>query len=170
MIERFEKKRHKARHCKSSVKQDLQSIDIWMANNHIQNRDFSVLSLTIDNSILKDISSYEYAVEGRSFSQGWERRYQTDLALYGDSFLENYKDILKVYVDKGHKIPLGKISAAMLQCCLNNLSNSFQISSQFIVRLKSSKLYQRWLVKIKITQKQILIMMMLLRMEMYLDH
>ncbi len=86
-----------------------------MTNHHIQSGDFSVLSSTKDNPILEHSSSYDYKTEGKSFIQGWERRCQTDSTLYGDSFLENYKDLLKHFFEEGNKNSSVKMNAAMMQ-------------------------------------------------------
>ena len=74
-----------------------------MANNHIQSGDFSVLSSTLDYPILQNSSSYKYSIEGKGFNQGWRRRCQTDSMLYGESFIETYKDMLKGYFEDGNK-------------------------------------------------------------------
>ena len=141
LTEMFGKKRHRSKHSNSIRKQDLQSMALRMANNHIQSGDFSVLSSTVDNPILQKSSSYEYSIEGKGFNQGWGRRCQTDTTLYGESFIDNYKDILKGYFEDGNKNSSVKMNAAMMRDQLKQqFPNRFSIPGETEIKKFISKL------------------------------
>ena len=159
LTERFGKKRHKSRHYNSTRKQGLQSMALRMANNHIQSEDFSVLPSTIDYPILEKSSSYEYSIEGKGFNQWWGRRCQTDSTLYGESFIETYKDILKGYLEDGNRNSSVKMNAAMMQDQLKQkFPNMFSIPYETEIKKFISKLVSQ---NKKNTKKKIQMMMTL---------
>ena len=123
------------------MKKDLKSIALRMANHHIQSGDFSVLSSTIDNPILQHSASYNYTSEDKSFDQGWGRRCQTDSTLYGESFLDEYKGILKGFFDEGNKNSSVKMNAAMMREQLKQqFPNKFSIPGETEIKKYISQL------------------------------
>ena len=86
-------------------REDVRAKAIHMANSHIQNGDLQVLKSTQDNPILECSSSHIVDMENFDFTQGWGRRTTRDssVSMYGEKYLEIYKQILIGFFNEGKK-------------------------------------------------------------------
>jgi len=100
-------------------RQDSRSKAIRMANHHIQNGDLSVLSSTKDNPILDHSSSFNLDDETLSkFNEGWGRRANSkneSSSIYGQTYIEEYKEKLGEFFQQGNKDSSQKMNAAMMR-------------------------------------------------------
>ena len=129
------------------TREDMRSNAIRFANNHILNGDLSVLSSTKDNPILDD--SVGYNIDNNivsTFDKGWGRRINrigtSTSSLYGDTYIEPYKEKLKEMFQVGARNSSKKMNAAMMRNELRKLyPNIFSIPGETEIKKYISQLF-----------------------------
>ena len=133
----------------TNIREDVRSNAIRFANDHIQNGVLSVLSSAIDNPILDD--SVGYNIDNNvvsSFDKGWGRRANrigtSTSSMYGETYIEPYKDKLKELFEVGVQNSSRKMNAAMMRNELKKLfPNVFSIPGETEIKKYISQLFSK---------------------------
>jgi len=112
-------KKKRRKQLSSLTKRDVRSTAIRMANSHIQVGNLTVTTSKNDDPILMESEGYNLSsfFSDLNFDQGWGRRNDRfdEPTLYGDTYINPYKDRLKGYFDEGVKNSSRKMNAAMMR-------------------------------------------------------
>ena len=127
----------------------MRSNTIQFANENIQHGFLSVLSTAKDNPILDD--SVGYNIDNNvvsSFDKGWGRQVNrmgnSTCSIYGETYIEPYKDKLKELFEVGVQNLLRKMNAAMMCNELKKLfPNVFSISGETEIKKFISQLFSK---------------------------
>ena len=133
----------------NSAKTDVRSNAIRFSNDHIQNGDLSVLSSAKDNPVLDD--SVGYCIDNSvlsTFDQGWGRRINkigtSTNTLYGDTYIDPYKDKLREFFERGARNSSKKMNAAMMRTELRKLyPDVFSIPGETEIKKYISQLFMK---------------------------
>ena len=100
----------------SIIRQDVRSCAIRVANNSIQQGNLRITSAYVDDPLLQDSASFSCSDEAFHWEQGWGRRYNNlESTLYGQNYIDKYKDILVSLFEEGNKDSSKKMNPAMMR-------------------------------------------------------
>ena len=133
----------------TNIREDVRSNAIRFANDHIQNGILSVLSSSKDNPMLDD--SVGYNIDNNvvsSFDKGWGRRVNkigsSTSSIYGETYIDPYKDKLKELFEVGVQNSSRKMNAAMMRSELKKLfPNVFSIPGETEIKKYISQLFSK---------------------------
>ena len=133
----------------TNISEDVRSNAIRFANDHIQNGVLSVLSSAKDNPILDD--SVGYNIDSNvvsSFNKGWgiqvNRIGTSTSSMYGETYIEPYKDKLKELFEVGLQNLSRKMNAAMMRNKLKKLfPNVISIPGKTEIKKYISQLFSK---------------------------
>ena len=131
------------------TREDMRSNAIRFANNHIINGDLSILSSTKDNPILDDSVGYNiYNNIVSTFDKRWGRRINrictSTSSIYGETYIEPYKEKLKEMFQVDAQNSSKKMNAAMMRNELRKLyPNIFSIPGETEIKKYISQLFAK---------------------------